>query len=63
MDEGEAAQLRALAQAALRRARLATVPAVKEQWQKLAIAWLHHLADVEQRRAPRTLPTHLGATG
>ena len=63
MDDGEAAQLRALALGALRRARLASEPAVKEQWQKLAEAWLKHLADVELRPAPRTLRPDFGAHG
>ena len=49
MDQKHLGDVRQLAQDALSRARLANDPALKRQWQRLAEAWLEHLASLEKK--------------
>jgi hypothetical protein len=52
MDTEELAEARQRTQEALSRARLATDPATKREWQELAKSWLDRLKQLEHDAAP-----------
>ena len=52
MDADETGEARERVQKALSRARLTDDPDLKEQWQRLADAWLVRLAELEGKPPP-----------
>jgi hypothetical protein len=52
MESEDLAEARQRAQEALSRARLATDPATKKEWQELARTWLERLRELEHEQPP-----------